>query len=75
MGCKRFVAGARMPGYHLASDLLSPESYLAMVERGLIYDPTLSKQLRLGFRLHALLRDYISDFESADCAALISMDL
>ena len=75
MGCKSFVAGARMPGYHLASDLLSPESYLALVERGLIYDPTLSKQLRLGFRLHALLRDYISDFESADCAALISMDL
>ncbi len=75
MGCRSFVAGARMPGYHLASDLLTPESYLALVERGLIFDPTLSKQLRLGFILRGLLRDYIVDPESADCAALISMEL
>jgi len=75
MGCTFFVAGARMPGYHLASDLLSPDSYLALVERGLIYDPTLSKQLRLGFRLRGLLPHYISDPESADNAALIAMEL
>jgi len=75
MGCKSFVAGARMPGYHLASDLLTPESYLALVGRGLIFDPTLSKQLRLGFILRGLLRDYIVDPESAGCAALISMEL
>jgi GNAT superfamily N-acetyltransferase len=75
LGCRSFVAGARMPGYHLASDLLTPDSYLALVERGLIYDPTLSKQLRLGFRLLRLLPDYIQDPESANCAALISMEL
>lgn len=75
LGCRFFVAGARMPGYHLASDLLSPEDYLALVERGLIFDPTLSKQLRLGFSLQGLLRDYISDPESAGCAALILMEL
>jgi len=74
MGCRSFVAGARMPGYHLASDLLTPESYVALIERGLIFDPTLSKQLRLGFILRGLLRNYISDPESADCAALISME-
>jgi GNAT superfamily N-acetyltransferase len=75
MGCRQFVAGARMPGYHLASDLLAPESYLALVGRGLIFDPTLSKQLRLGFYLRGLLPDYISDPESADHAALIAMEL
>lgn len=75
LGCRLFVAGARMPGYHLASDLLAPENYLALVERGLLYDPTLSKQLRLGFRLRGLLPAYVSDPESADNAALISMEL
>jgi len=75
MGCRFFMAGARMPGYHFASDLLSPEDYLALVERGLIFDPTLSKQLRLGFSLKGLLRNYISDPESSGCAALISMEL
>jgi ribosomal protein S18 acetylase RimI-like enzyme len=74
-GCRLFVAGARMPGYHLASDLLSPDSYLALVGRGLIYDPTLSKQLRLGFQFQRLLPNYISDPESVDCAALIAMEL
>ena len=75
LGCKTFVAGGRMPGYHLTSDLLSPESYLALIERGLLFDPTLSKQLRLGFILRGLLRDYISDPESENCAALICMEL
>jgi len=51
------------------------QSYLALIERGLIFDPTLSKQLRLGFILRGLLRNYISDPESVDCAALISMEL
>ena len=74
LGCKTFVAGGRMPGYHLTSDLLSPESYLALIERGLLFDPTLSKQLRLGFILRGLLRDYISDPESENCAALICME-
>jgi GNAT superfamily N-acetyltransferase len=73
-GCRSFVAGARMPGYHLASDLLTPENYLTLVERGLLFDPTLSKQLRLGFVLRGLLPNYISDPESRDCAALISME-
>jgi len=74
-GCRLFAAGARMPGYHLAADLLNPWSYLALVERGIIYDPTLSKQLRLGFSVRGLLTHYISDPESADCAALIAMEL
>ena len=74
-GCKVFVAGARIPGYHFASDLLSAEKYVALVDRGIIFDQTLSKQLRLGFQLHGLLPDYISDHESRDFAALIYMEL
>ena len=75
MGCRRFVAGARIPGYHGVSDLLTPKAYVTLVERGMLFDPTLSVQLRLGFELHGVLRDYLADPESEDCAALISMDL
>jgi GNAT superfamily N-acetyltransferase len=73
-GCRRFVAGARIPGYHLAMDLLSPERYLELVERKVIYDPTLSTQLRCGFSLRGLLPNYIFDPESMNCAALIVME-
>ena len=75
MGCGHFVAGARIPGYHRAAHYLTAEEYLASVERGLIHDPTLSKQLRLGFRLRGLLPNYIADPESLDCAALIVKEL
>ena len=75
MGCRLFVAGARIPGYHLAADLLSPKNYLTLVERQIIHDATLSTQFHLGFHLHGLLPGYISDPESRDCAALIVMDL
>jgi len=75
LGCRFFVAGTRMPGYHLAADHLTPEGYLALVHRGLIYDPTLSKQLRLGFHFRGLLQNYIGDPESADCAAMIFLEL
>ena len=73
-GCRRFVAGARIPGYHLATDLLAPEVYLSLVERKVIHDPTLSVQLKLGFSLRGMLPDYIADPESRDCAALIVME-
>ena len=74
-GCRSFIAGARIPGYHLATDLLSPEGYLKLVKRMVIFDPTLSMQLRMGFNLQGLLPDYIADPESRNCAALIVMNL
>jgi ribosomal protein S18 acetylase RimI-like enzyme len=74
VGCRRFIAGARIPGYHLANDLFTPDEYLSLVERKLVHDPTLSTQLGLGFSLRGLLPDYISDAESLDCAALIVME-
>jgi ribosomal protein S18 acetylase RimI-like enzyme len=73
-GCRRFVAGARIPGYHLFQDHISPDDYIHQVERGLIYDPTLSIQLHLGFRLRGLLPDYITDPESRNFAAHIVME-
>ncbi len=75
IGCTAFVAGARMPGYHLAAQHLSPGEYLSLVRRRLFYDPTLSKQLRIGFKAIRLLPDYITDPESCNHAALIMMAL
>jgi ribosomal protein S18 acetylase RimI-like enzyme len=74
LGCCAFVAGARLAGYR-RHDYLTPEQYLEEVRMGRLSDPTLSKQLSLGFALHGLLRDYAPDPETHGHAALISLPL
>ncbi len=74
LGCCAFVAGARLAGYGRHA-YLSPEAYLEEVRAGRIFDPTLSKQLALGFRLRGLLRDYAPDPETHGHAALIILPL
>ncbi|HEX9009222.1 MAG TPA: GNAT family N-acetyltransferase [Holophagaceae bacterium] len=75
LGCRVFAAGARIPGYHLHSGALSPGAYLEAVTAGRIFDPTLSKQMRVGFRVIGLLPDYAPDPETLGHAALIMMEL
>ena len=75
IGCTAFVAGARIPGYHLAAREVSVESYVAQVIAGTRSDPTLSRQLKLGFKVAGLLPAYIPDHESLDWAVLICRPL
>lgn len=75
LGCRAFMAGARIPGYHRCADRLSPEAYLEEVVSGRAFDPTLTKQLRVGFRALAVLRDYAPDPETLGHAVLIMMEL
>ena len=75
LGCRAFVAGARIPGYHLVANRLSPEAYVAEVAAGHRFDPTLSRQLRQGFEVRGLLPNYFRDPESMDQAVLIFLPL
>jgi len=74
-GCSVFAAGARIPGYAAQQHEMTPEAYLKAVVEGFIFDPTLSKQLKMGFRMMGLLRDYAPDPETCNHAALIVMEL
>ena len=75
LGCRAFVAGARIPGYHLMAGDFTPEAYVEAVKEGRLFDPTLSKQLRVGFKILGLLPDYAPDHETHDHAVLILMEL
>lgn len=75
LGCRAFVAGARIPGYHRVAEAMSPETYVEAVATGRIFDPTLSKQLRIGFQVRGVLRDYAPDVETMGHAALIVLTL
>jgi GNAT superfamily N-acetyltransferase len=72
LGLRRIRAGARLRGYHLWADRLSPEEYVDRAVRGEIQDPTLSFQLREGFRVVAVVQGYLrNDPESLGYAAII----
>lgn len=75
LGCRWIIAGARIPGYHHLAERLSPEAYVEAVVRGEVFDPTLSKQLKVGFQVRGVLRDYAYDHETHNHAALITYAL
>lgn len=71
-GLLRIRAGARLRGYHQVADAMSAEDYVVEVVRGQLVDPTLSFQLRRGFRVLAVAPGYlVHDPESRGYAAVI----
>jgi len=72
LGLRRIRAGARLRGYHAVADRMSAREYVEAVVRGELADPTLSFQLRQGFRVFGVVRNYLRhDPESEGWAALI----
>jgi ribosomal protein S18 acetylase RimI-like enzyme len=72
LGLRRIRAGARLCGYHRFADTLSPEEYTVRVVRGALTDPTLSFQLKQGFEVIGVARNYLRhDPESLGHAAVI----
>lgn len=72
LGLLRIRAGARLRGYHRMAEAMSPEDYVVRVVRGELTDPTLTFQLRRGFRVLAVVRGYlVHDPESRGNAAVI----
>ncbi len=68
----RIRAGARLRGYHRYAAEMSADDYVRRVAQGEIWDPTLSFQIRRGFRVIGVVPDYLHrDPESLGYAALI----
>ncbi len=65
------VAGALLSGYGAHQHTHTAEDYLRAVQAGALTDPTLSAQLRVGFRVHGLLPDYVNDPACANYGAFI----
>lgn len=73
--CDAFVAGARVPGFAAHAEAMSIHDYLEAVQCGDLFDPTLSKQLQVGFTILSALPRYARDPETHGFAALIFMRL
>lgn len=72
LGLLRIRAGARLPGYAKYASEMGPVEYVRRVVHGELNDPTLSFQIRHGFRVLAIVPAYqIHDPKSGNAAALI----
>lgn len=71
LGLARFLAAGRMPGYHWVKELYSPEQYVDAVISEAMTDPVLTPQLKSGLQPVTVLRNYLPDEESGNCALLL----
>lgn len=72
LGLLRIRSGARLRGYHRYAHQMSAEDYVIKVVNEELSDPTLSFQLKRGFRVLAVVPDYLRhDLESLGFAAVI----
>jgi GNAT superfamily N-acetyltransferase len=58
---KGHVAGGMLKGYGQVKDQMPVETYVAKVTAGELFDPTVSVQLKMGFKVHGIIRHYVDD--------------
>lgn len=68
---KRFIAGCRVPGYHLVKEECSIEEYVQAVVDGLRKDQVLSFMMKQGLQPLQILTQYLDDEESCNYAVLV----
>lgn len=72
LALRRIRAAARLRGYHRHAKKMSAEEYVINVTHGELKDPTLSFQIKHGFRPIAVVSEYLrNDPESLGYAAII----
>jgi len=70
---ERVVAGGRLWGYSEVADRMTAREYVELVVSGARRDRVLNSQLRAGFLVRGLLRDYLHDWRSRNWATLLEL--
>ncbi|MDQ8201525.1 GNAT family N-acetyltransferase [Pelagicoccus sp. SDUM812003] len=71
LNLRRIIAGGRIHGFADHKDKLTPDAYIREVENGAIKDLVLSFQLREGFIVRGVLKNYIQDPKSLNHATFL----
>ncbi|MBZ0267581.1 GNAT family N-acetyltransferase [bacterium] len=70
----QMVAGGRIPGYALHAGRMTPEEYVAAVQRGELHDMALNAHLKAGYRVLGVHMSYLRDEQSLDYATHLALD-
>jgi GNAT superfamily N-acetyltransferase len=71
---KRVIAGGRLYDYDAYADRMEAHDYVAAVLRGELKDRVLVSQLRAGFTVRGILKNYLHDWRSRHFATLLVWD-
>ncbi|HLU11822.1 MAG TPA: GNAT family N-acetyltransferase [Oceanobacillus sp.] len=71
LNLRGMVAGSALVSYAKVAHLVSPEEYVRGVVEGRFFDNNLTKQLRKGFKVGALIPNYVDDKETLGWGAVI----
>lgn len=71
LNLRGMVGGGMVPGYRHYRDRMSLEEYAAQVSARTIKDPTLTPQLKNGYVVRGIIRDYLHDELLGNDATLI----
>ncbi len=74
LNLRGMVGGGMVPGYRFHKDQMSLEEYAAKVATGELKDPTLTPQLKNGYVVRGIIRDYLHDELLGNDATLIVYD-
>ncbi len=69
--CEGFAGGGRIPNYHHFAKFMTPDDYVALVEKRLIRDPVLNFQFGNGMKVLEVMPNYLGDTSSGGYATLI----
>ncbi len=65
LNLRRILLGGRLPGYHKYKDEYDATRYVEFVTEKKLYDPILTFQLRNGFVIKRIIRDYLREDEDS----------
>lgn len=74
LGLKGQVTVGMLSGYGALKDEMSAEDYYSRLVSGEINDPTISAQIKIGFRPEGLIADYVEDPRCANYGVLLVLD-
>lgn len=71
LNLKGHIAGGMLVGYGQHKNTMSVESYVEKLKTNELFDPTVSIQLKRGFKIHGIIQNYIDDPSCDNKAAFI----
>lgn len=74
LNLRGMVAGGALKDYHRYARRMPVDTYVRAVVRGEIFDTNLTKQIHMGFKVIAIVPNYVDDPDTLGYAALITWE-